>query len=79
MLNTFTQNLLIKYLYKECTEKEQAIVEQALVSDDSLMNRFTALQQTTEEIDGIIDEPSDSTVNNIMRYVHLQGKGTLVR
>ena len=46
MLQTFTQNDLIRYLYQETSEEENRLLERQLDIDDELLLRYQELSRT---------------------------------
>ena len=68
MIKTFTKNDLIRYLYRETTEKEETEINKALVSDAELLAVYDQLCQMKKDIDNATLEPSSSTVLNILSY-----------
>ena len=68
MIKTFTKNDLIRYLYRETTEKEETEINKALVSDAELLAVYDQLCQMKKDIDNATLEPSPSTVLNILSY-----------
>jgi hypothetical protein len=69
MIKTFTQNDLIRYLYRETTEKETDEIRQALLADPELHEQFYELCSATHELQRAEWQPSTSTVVNILNHV----------
>ncbi|MDR7128769.1 hypothetical protein J2X69_001101 [Algoriphagus sp. 4150] len=65
MIKPFTQNDLIRYIYREMSEVEQELLVQALHSDDSLMQEYVEMLSTVEQMDQIQLQPSEKVVQAI--------------
>ena len=68
MTKTFTQNDLIRYYYKETSEKETKEIQNALVCNPSLQEQFKEISLTIRELDNVQLDPSDKSVNAILEY-----------
>ena len=68
MTKVFTQNDLIRYLYRETTEKEEKEIRKALLCDSQLQVMYNDLCFLKNEMDKGKLEPSSSTVLNILSY-----------
>jgi len=68
MIKTFTQTDLIRYLYRETTEKEEQEINKALLTDSELRALYTSLNAIKKEMDNAQLEPSPKTVLNILSY-----------
>lgn len=68
MIETFTKNDLIRYLYHETTEEEARKIRSALAADQKLAAVFEELCQLKDQLDGAMLEPSASTIANILHY-----------
>jgi hypothetical protein len=68
MTKTFTKNDLIRYLYRETTEKEETEINKALVCDTELLTVYNELCLMKKEIDSAMLEPSSASVLNILSY-----------
>lgn len=69
MIKIFTQNDLIRYLYRETSEKETEEISHALISDPELSEQFNQLRSVTKELDNGLLQPSSSTILNILSHV----------
>ncbi len=70
MTKTFTQNDLIRFIYRETTEEEAQEISRVLSFDRELQLHYRELLLTKDEIDKAQLEPSQAAVANILRYVH---------
>ena len=68
MIKTFTPNDVIRYFYKETSEKENKEIENAMLFDSELRDTYFELCVITKELDKARKEPSDRTVNKILQY-----------
>lgn len=68
MIKTFTQNDLMRYLYRETTEKEEQEITKALLADNELRELYQSMSALKAELDKTPLEPSSSTVLNILSY-----------
>jgi hypothetical protein len=68
MIKTFTPDDLVRYLYKETSEKENKEISQSLLCDTELLDMFKQLASMKRELNLIVKEPSDRVVNNILQY-----------
>ncbi|MDQ3395622.1 MAG: hypothetical protein M3512_16145 [Bacteroidota bacterium] len=68
MTITFTPDDLVRYLYKETSEKENKEISQALLFDAELLEMFKQLTSIKRELNYIVKTPSDRVVNNILQY-----------
>jgi len=68
MTKTFTQDDVIRYLYDETSDEEKKAIEQALVCDSQLLDRFQELSSVVRQFDAAKVQPSEKTVENILNY-----------
>ena len=68
MIKVFTQNDLVRYLYRETSETETREIDKALLSDTELQLQFKELSAQKRQLDGILIDPSDNSVENILKY-----------
>ena len=68
MIKTFTQNDLMRYLYRETTQKEEQEINKALLTDNELRELYQSMSAMKMEMDKAQMEPSSSTVLNILSY-----------
>lgn len=68
-MKNFTEEELILYLYKECTPKMAAAIEEALEDNLELKDRLTVLRRTIRQLDKLkLKSPSKETIRAIMKY-----------
>ena len=72
MIKTFTQDDLIRFLYRETSEEENKELKKALTHEPELKVQLEELQATIKNLDGTLMNPSDDVVNRILSY----SKGT---
>lgn len=68
MIKTFTPDDLVRYLYKETSEKENKEILHALLCDADLLDMFKQLAAVKKELNHIFKVPSDRVVNKILQY-----------
>ena len=68
MTKTFTQNDLIRYIYRDNNEQEEKEIEEALLVDNDLFETYRKFAEITEELNRIDLCPSDQTVSKILNY-----------
>ena len=59
---------LIKYLYKETTVEEAQAMEKALQSDWNLRDEYSALRESMQQLDSILESPRPQSVKAILDY-----------
>ena len=72
MIKTFTENDLMRYLYKETSEKEDKEISKALISDSELREQYQELLAVKNQLDRVQLEPSSASVLNIMSHARSQ-------
>lgn len=68
MKNTFTEELLLKYLYHETSPAETKAVETALDTDWRLREQYEALEMANRNLPKVTFSPKQSTLQNILKY-----------
>lgn len=68
MTKTFTRNDLIRYIYQETTEREKKEIEQELLLDNKLFEKYKNLAEVSMELDRIELSPSEKTINKILNF-----------
>ncbi len=68
MLQTCTCNDLLRYIYRETTHTEEAMVKEALKEDFFLREVFQELYQGYKQLPKALFSPSRTTINNILAY-----------
>ena len=68
MIKIFTQTDLIRYLYRETTDKETKEISNALICDSELQSQYAELCSLMKRVDGAQIEPSRDAVQNILNY-----------
>ena len=68
MTKTFTQNDLIRFIYKETSHGETIEIRKALLFDNELLDEFKELKECIRKLDSIEEVPSQKIVNNILEY-----------
>ena len=69
MTKTFTQNDLIRFIYRETTEEEASEINRVLSSDPELNRQYRELLMTTKGLEKAALQPSERAVEGIMDYV----------
>jgi len=68
MTQSFTPELLVKFLYKETTASETLAVNEALYHDPELQAEYETLQQVKRHLPKVKFQPSSNTLQKILRY-----------
>lgn len=68
MIKTFTQDDLIRFLYRETSEEETKEINKALLCDSDLQARYKELNALHKQLDKAKLEPSTDSVQNILNY-----------
>ena len=68
MIKVFTQNDLIRFLYRETSEEETKEINKALLCDSELQALYLELQSLSQHMDDSQLEPSAAAVLNIMSH-----------
>lgn len=68
MTKTFTQDDLIRFIYRETTEEETKEISRCLSTDAELERQYRELLITTQGLEKARLEPSAQTVEQIMSY-----------
>lgn len=68
MIRTFTQNDLVRYIYKETTPEESSEIEIAMLFDEQLADAYTDLFSVVNNLETSMKAPSAKTVDAIISY-----------
>lgn len=69
MTKTFTQDDLIRFIYRETTEEEASEINRVLAADPELSRQYRELLLTTKGLERAHLQPSAGAVSRIMDYV----------
>ena len=68
-MTTITQDELLNYIYKECSSETTTLIQQLLVIDTELSNRFEVLKSSHNKLNKVkLMSPSDRSVDFILNY-----------
>jgi hypothetical protein len=68
MTKTFTPNELIRYYYKETSEKENRNIQNALICDPLLQEQYKEISKIIRLLDKVKFDPSDRVIKTILNY-----------
>ncbi len=68
MIKTFTQDDVVRYIYGETSEKENAELLSAMLFDEQLAKIYSSLSETVSSLELVAKEPSDKSIDNILSY-----------
>ncbi len=68
MTKTFTQDELIRYIYRETSDQENNEIENALICDDVILEMYKKLKNTIKQLDKIEKSPSGQIIGKILDY-----------
>ena len=67
-MTNFTPEDLLMYLYKECSPKKTAAIEEALSKDWTLREKLAVLKTSMQRLDKITASPRTEVVLNVLNY-----------
>ena len=74
-MKKFTDEDLILYLYKDCTPKMQASIEEAITHDLDLHSRLAILKRTLKQLDKLkLSSPSSKSLKAIINHAKTSNK-----
>ncbi len=68
MIKTFTQDDVIKYIYKETSKEVAQEIENAFLCDAELREFYKQMSALIHQMDGLYKSPPDRVTKNIMAY-----------
>ncbi len=68
MIKTFTQDDLIRHIYKETTLEESSEIEMALLFDEQLADQYEEMLSVVNGLDGALKSPSMKAIDSIVSY-----------
>lgn len=67
-MTNFTPEELLLYLYKETSNQQTAVIEEALQNDWTLREKLAVLRTSMEKLDKIVASPRTEVVLNVLNY-----------
>ena len=71
LMNTFSPEDLLLYLYKETSAETTVAIEQALEKDWTLREKLTVLKASNERLNTLIEAPRTESVLAVLHYAAL--------
>jgi len=68
MTKLFTENDLLRYVYGETSNKENTLIEEAIVCNPDLEKKYSSITTDTKLLDSLFDNPSKSALDDIFDY-----------
>jgi hypothetical protein len=68
MVESSTQNEIIKAMYHELNSEDMVELEMQLEKNAEIENNFDDLNVLKTELNKLIESPSDSVIQNILNY-----------
>lgn len=68
MTKTFTQDDLVLFIYDEVEPSERAEIENALLCDEELADKFRELKSLVERLDHVDKRPNKKIINEVLDY-----------
>ena len=68
MKQTFTNNDLVKFIYKETSRSETLAIQAALLEDSTLFDNYQALMSGYMELPKVTFAPTNTVFQNILKY-----------
>ncbi len=67
-MQNYTTEELIQYLYHETSEDKTQAIERALQGDFVLREKYSALKNSTQALDSILESPRPQSIMAILNY-----------
>ena len=71
MTKTYTQDDVLRYIYRETTEEESLAIKNTLLFDQDLMDFYKEITSLAQQIRNISVEPSAQSVKAIIDYAQI--------
>lgn len=68
MIQTFTPDDVIRYVYEETTDEENTLIEDALIGDQELLEFYLDTLEIKSLMNKLERTPSKRVVSNILEY-----------
>lgn len=68
MIQTFTPDDVIRYVYEETTDEENTLIEDALIGDQELLEFYLDALEIKSLMNKLEKTPSNRVVSNILEY-----------
>lgn len=68
MVESSTQNEIIKAMYHELNSEDMVELEMQLENNAEIENNFDDISVLKSELNKLIESPSDSVIQNILNY-----------
>lgn len=68
MNQVFTNNDLIRYIYKETSSSEQMAISRSINEDWNMSEKYTELYRAYKEMPKATFSPSTNCIQNILKY-----------
>jgi len=68
MRKTFTPDDLIRFIYRETSEKEELAIVEQLASNPEFLNEYRQLVKTISALGDGLTEPHPTSVNIVLEY-----------
>lgn len=68
MIKTFTQNDVMRYVYRETSAKENEELENAFIIDATLKDFYNDMIEIIDELEKVKVKAPDRVVKNILEY-----------
>ena len=68
MTQTFTENDLIRFIYRETDEQETRLITEALWEDSRLRAEYGELCLMQQTLDGAMKSPSQASIDRILDF-----------
>lgn len=68
MIKTFTQDDLVRYIYKETSLEETSEIEIAMLFDEQLADTYAEIFSVVSDLDGALKSPSEKAIDSIISY-----------
>lgn len=76
MIQTFTPNDVIRYVYEETTEDENSLIEEAMISDQDLLEFYLDAIELKSLLNRVEYVPSNRLISSILAYSQNYNRGS---
>lgn len=68
MLQTCTQHDLIRFIYQETSQAENAVIKDVLSADFAFREAYDEMLQAYHQLPNVAFRPAKQSINNILAY-----------
>ncbi len=68
MIQTFTQNDVIRYVYDETTQEENSHIEDAMMGDSDLLMFYLDIVDVKQALNKVNLQPRQKSIDNVLAF-----------